>query len=215
MTSVIRKKEDLPPPTRGYEHLGRYWDNHFGLPASKILPGEFYVSKIDEIIVTVLGSCISACIHDTKKKVGGMNHFMLPEQCAHHSSDWSSGGGLETRYGNWAMEYLVNELIKLGARRENMEVKIFGGGQIIDGMTDIGERNIGFVREFIANEKLKLVAEDVGSTHPRKVVYFPYTGVAKLKKLDRTRDKSLVGMEKEYSKKISTKQEQKNDIELF
>ena len=132
---------------KGHEHIQRTWDPQQERWCAKILPGEYYVTTGDEGITTVLGSCISACVRDPTLRVGGMNHFMLPEDTSNGTSSWlDEQAGLSTRYGSFAMESLVNDLMKLGARRERMEVKIFGGGRILSSMTDVGLRNIAFAR---------------------------------------------------------------------
>lgn len=150
----------------------------------KILPGEYYVTRADEAVSTVLGSCISACVRDPQRGVGGMNHFMLPEDVTMGTNDWLDPAiGLATRYGSYAMESLINDLLKLGAVRERLEIKLFGGGQILAAMTDVGGRNIQFIRNYIAIEGYRIAAEDLGGSQPRKVVYFPTTGRARLRKL--------------------------------
>ncbi len=206
----------LPPPIAGFEHVNRYWDKRMNLPAAKILPGEFYVSKHGEMIVTVLGSCISACIRDKQLGVGGMNHFMLPQQGEHSTESW---GGSEmssaSRYGNWAMEYLINEILKLGGKRRNLEIKIFGGGNVLSNMTDIGERNIAFVRNYIYDENFDIAAEDVGDIYPRKVLYFPDTGAVKVRKLRETANDTLLRREISYSQGLKQKPSEGGSVELF
>src|SRR6185312_3936064 len=104
----------------------------------KILPGEYYVTKADETVTTVLGSCISACVRDPKLNIGGMNHFMLPEDKFRPNNGLETAVGTATRYGSHAMESLINDLLKLGAARDRLEIKLFGGGRILSGMTDVG-----------------------------------------------------------------------------
>ncbi len=180
----MSESRTLPQPLQGFEHVNRYWDKRMDVPAAKIMPGEFYVSKAGEMIVTVLGSCISACIRDVQLGIGGMNHFMLPEQGVHSSERWgTSDVSSASRYGNWAMEFLINEILKLGGTRRNLEIKICGGGNVLSNMTDIGERNISYVRKYIFEKNFELAAEDVGDIYPRKVLYFPDTGDVKVRKL--------------------------------
>ncbi|HGX92573.1 MAG TPA: chemoreceptor glutamine deamidase CheD [Candidatus Tenderia sp.] len=188
-----------PKPLKGFTHIKRYWDKTHGQYAAKILPGEFYVTTHDEMIVTVLGSCISACVRDKVFGIGGMNHFMLPmgdnQAPKDPASKWSSEA---TRYGNFAMEALINEVLKNGGRRENLEFKVFGGGRILESTTDVGDKNIQFVRDFIRTEGLKLIAEDLGDIYPRKVHYFPVTGKVKMKKLRALHNNTVVEREKRY-----------------
>lgn len=208
---------DRPQPRapRGFSHINRYWDKHQGVYAAKILPGEFYVSNAGEMIVTVLGSCISACIRDRNRGVGGMNHFMLPVQRENMQTTLVANSE-SARYGNWAMEYLINEILKNGGDKRNLEIKIFGGGRVLENMQqiDVGQKNIDFVRRFIVNEALYLAAEDVGGIYPRKVLYFPDTGSVKVRKLKTTRNDVVFERERSYARTINTRPPQ-GDIELF
>lgn len=185
------------------------------LPAAKLLPGEFYVSIRGEMIVTVLGSCISACVRDRVHGIGGMNHFMLPAQNEFSSSKWgNSTVSSSSRYGNWAMEYLINEILKAGGERRYLEVKIFGGGNVLSNMTDIGKRNIEFVEEYVAREGLSIIAKDVGDIYPRKVLYFPDTGAVKMRKLRSVQNDTLISRERAYLEKIKQRS-QDGGVELF
>lgn len=195
------------PPVEG-EASFFYFDRAFERKAVKVLPGEHYCTDQDMALVTVLGSCVSACIRDTAVGIGGMNHFMLPD-----GAD-SDLGGASGRYGAFAMELLINELIKRGARRERLEAKVFGGGAVIRGMTtiNVGERNAHFVHDFLATERIRVVSEDLMDTWARKVCFFPTTGRALVKKL--ATDDTLVREERQYSERL-TRTEVSGDIELF
>ncbi|SDM66455.1 chemotaxis protein CheD [Oryzisolibacter propanilivorax] len=153
-----------------------FFDHHFQHNAVKVLPGEYFVARERLTIVTVLGSCIAACLWDSRAHVGGMNHFMLPE---------GESGDTSGRYGSYAMELLINEMMKRGARRETLQAKIFGGGQVMANFTtmNVGERNTRFVQDYLAAERIPIVSEDVLDIHPRKVVFFPATGKAMVKRL--------------------------------
>ena len=166
-----------------------YFDHHFQYNAVKVLPGEYFVSSENMVICTVLGSCIAACLWDRVLNVGGMNHFMLPEG----DSNDTSG-----RYGSFAMEVLINEMLKLGARREHMQAKIFGGGQVMANFTtmNVGERNTEFVTQYLQTERIPIVSEDVLDIYPRKVVYFPVTGKAMVKRLAHAHPEALVEQER-------------------
>jgi len=161
-----------------------YFDHHFQFNAVKVLPGEYFVSGDNVVIMTVLGSCIAACLWDSRARVGGMNHFMLPE------SDSTDVSG---RYGSYAMELLINEMLKLGARRETMQAKIFGGGQVMANFTtmNVGERNTSFVVNYLQTERIPIVSEDVLDIYPRKVVFFPATGKAMVKRLAHAHPEAL------------------------
>ncbi|NOY62522.1 MAG: chemoreceptor glutamine deamidase CheD [Gammaproteobacteria bacterium] len=206
---------DFPAVLPGFEHVNRYWDKTHNSHAAKILPGEYYVTLRDEVIVTVLGSCISACIRDSVFGVGGMNHFMLPTgEEGIGRSGWNRDVSDSTRYGNFAMEKLVNDIMKNGGRRNNLEVKIFGGGKVLAQMTGVGERNIHFVKEYIKTEGLRLVSEDVGDIYPRKVYYFPASGKVRLKKLRASHNNTIAAREKAYKEELVT-EPISGDIELF
>ncbi len=214
--SVFSHRNRKPPDAlSGFEGINRYWDKLHQSFAAKILPGEYYVTSHDEVIVTVLGSCISACIRDKIFGIGGMNHFMLPHTQADLSHHIHSGPStLASRYGSYAMEMLINDILKHGGRRENLEVKIFGGGKILRNMTDVGVRNIKFVEEYIALEAIPLLSEDTGDIYPRKVVYHPHSGKVKVKKLRSLHNDTLIKREEEYQQTIEVKSVA-GDIELF
>lgn len=189
-----------------------YFDRDHGTMAVKILPGEYYVSTRGEIIVTVLGSCVSACIRDRELGIGGMNHFMLPH--GHPDSRWAQCLSQAARYGTFAMESLLNELYKLGARRERLEIKVVGGGRVLRQMSDIGARNASFVREFLRVEKLPILGEDLGGDWPRKVVYMPDNGRVKVKRLQVLRNDTIIKRETRYLDEIDHMPDQ-GSVELF
>lgn len=195
------------------EHLAtnRYFDRTFDSDAVKVLPGEYFVAEEDLVLVTVLGSCVSACIRDRRRGVGGMNHFMLPD----------NGREAETlspsaRYGAYAMEVLINHLLKLGARREQLEAKIFGGGRVMASLagSDVGPRNVAFVRDYLSREHIPVVAEDLLDIYPRKVYYFPVSGRVMLKKMMHTRNDTVIERERAYADRLSAAPVA-GDIELF
>ena len=200
---------------KGHENIQRTWDPQHDRWCAKILPGEYYVTNGDEGITTVLGSCISACVRDTALRVGGMNHFMLPEDTSNGTSAWlDEQAGLSTRYGSFAMESLINDLMKLGARRERMEVKLFGGGRILASMTDVGARNIAFARNWLKTEHLHVVGEDVGDTVPRRVVYLPATGKVLVRHLRNLESRAIATREQQYLTSFKQRPVE-NDVELF
>ncbi len=178
----------------GFEHLRRYWDPAQACMTVKVLPGEFYVSMQEELVTTVLGSCVSACIHDVRRGIGGMNHFMLPEPRGERDG-WTATVGRAARYGSDAMEQLINAILSAGGQRADLQVKIFGGGRVLAQLTDIGQRNIDFVQHYIATEKLNLCASDVGDVYPRQVQFFPNSGRARVRLLRRHDDVQLVADE--------------------
>ena len=194
------------------EHLASnlYFDKHFQSSAVKVLPGEYYVTRRSMVLVTVLGSCVTACIRDSDSGVGGMNHFMLPEE---------AGGSIvstSARYGTFAMEVLINHLQKLGVRRNRLEAKVFGGGAVMESLTssNVGTRNAEFVLDFLKTEKIPVVAKDLLDSYPRKVYFFPQSGRVLVRKLHRVHNETLFDREKEYRSRLSTTKVD-GDIELF
>jgi len=185
-----------------------YSDHHFQYDAVKVLPGEYFVASDDLMIMTVLGSCIAACIWDGKIRAGGMNHFMLPD------GDGVEGGG---RYGSYAMELLINQLLKSGARRESMQAKVFGGAQVMAGFTsmNVGERNTKFVLDYLATERIPVVSQDVLDIHPRKVCFFPATGKALVKRLAHAHPETLAVEERKGNAATLVKSTAGGSIDLF
>jgi chemotaxis protein CheD len=215
LASAKAKLPPMPPPLPGFEHVRRSWNSQFESYAARILPGEFYVTKNKEGVATTLGSCISACIRDRAIGIGGMNHFMLPAtDVSDLSSLKASNLSDATRFGNYAMEHLINEIMRNGGQRRNLEVKLFGGGRIISGMTDVGLANITFVRDYLATEGLTVVAEDVGDIFPRMVIFFPATGVARVKRLRSLHNNVIIDEERRYIDSIK-KQPVSGEVELF
>jgi chemotaxis protein CheD len=188
-----------------------YYDRTFDCEAAKILPGEYYHTGKDMLIVTVLGSCVSACIRDRISGLGGMNHFMLPD-----GGDSNSPVSASMRYGTYAMEVLINELLKAGARRENMEAKVFGGGAVLKGFTamNVGERNAAFVINYLKTEKMRVLAEDLNDVYPRKVYFFPRTGKVLVKKLMQTHNDTLERRERDYASRLKV-EPVGGEIDLF
>lgn len=178
-----------------------YHDSDFDIDAAKLLPGEYYATGENMMLVTVLGSCVAACIRDPQSGVGGMNHFMLPE--SGHEAD--SPLSRSARYGAYAMEILIDRLIRLGARRNRLEAKAFGGGSVLRGFTvnSVGECNSIFVQDYLAGEGIRLVAQDLLDVYPRKVCFFPASGRALVKRL-RLHDDTLLEREREYSARLSS-----------
>jgi len=189
-----------------------YYDRTFDVDAAKILPGEYYYTGKNMLIVTVLGSCVSACIRDRVSGLGGMNHFMLPDG----GGDAGSPVSASMRYGSFAMEVLINDLLKAGARRENLEAKVFGGGAVLRGFTamNVGERNAAFVTQFLKTERIPVLASDLNDIYPRKVYFFPKTGKVLVKKLMQTQNDTLAKRELDYAKRLKV-EPVGGEIDLF
>ena len=185
-----------------------YRDRLFQYEAVKVLPGEYFVTVEDIMIMTVLGSCIAACIWDAKVRAGGMNHFMLPE------GDGMEQGG---RYGSYAMELLINKLLKVGARRESMQAKVFGGAQVMAGFTsmNVGEKNTHFVLDYLSTERIPIVSQDVLDIHPRKVCFFPASGKALVKRLAHVHPENLVIEERKGNVLSVVKATSGGSVDLF
>jgi chemotaxis protein CheD len=189
----------------------RFFDTASGVWMVKVFPGEFYLTaKPDEVLVTVLGSCVTACIRDPLAGVGGMNHFMLPH-------DGSGGWGDDlrsTRFGNFAMEKLLNELIKSGCARERMEIKVFGGGNVTDTTNAIGSDNADFVLRYLAAEGLRCAAQDLGGTQPRRIHYYPLSGRVVRRLLGASERVVINREERDYGSRL-VEQKPSGEIELF
>ena len=186
-----------------------FHDHHFKMNAVKILPGEYFVANEEISIMTVLGSCIAACIWDPRVRVGGMNHFMLPD---------SGGNGQDSgRYGSYAMELLINELMKLGASRMTMEAKVFGGGAVISGMNtiNVGERNTTFVMDYLKTERIPVVSKDVLDIYPRKVCFLPHSGKAMVKRLAPSNPEAIVQQDRLAAQKVVPASTGGGTVDLF
>lgn len=188
-----------------------YFDRNFDIEAAKILPGEYYVTGRDMLLVTVLGSCVAACIRDPKTGIGGMNHFMLPE-----SGETGDVLSPSMRYGGYAMEVLVNQLVKLGANRARLEAKVFGGGAVLRGFTtvNVGERNSEFVLEYLDTERIKIVSRDLMGLYPRKVYFFPASGRVMVRKLKSVHNNTIIEREQLYGQRLQSTSIA-GDVELF
>jgi len=183
-----------------------FYDAHFKNDAVKILPGEYFVHSEDLLIMTTLGSCIAACLWDRNARVGGMNHFMLPD-----------GAGDSGRYGSYAMELLINEMMKRGASRMNMEAKVFGGGQVVAGMNslNVGERNTTFVIDYLKTERIPILSKDVLDIYPRKVCFLPASGKAMVKRLAPANAEALVAQDRAAAQRAVPASTGGGSVDLF
>ena len=199
--------------TEHFSHIRRMSDQRFPHEIASILPGEFFVSGAPMVVYTVLGSCISACIRDPFAGVGGMNHFMLPEPNEHRSGD--AWGGESTRYGSFAMEQLINGILKRGGMKHRLEVKLFGAGRIYEGNIDVGARNIEWVLHYLKDEGFAVAKSDLGGVFPRKVYYYTDSGRVLLKKIDRVKNTTIYDRETAYSRHLKQEEQQQSDVTLF
>lgn len=185
-----------------------FYDAHFKNDAVKILPGEYFVHDEDILVMTTLGSCIAACLWDRHARIGGMNHFMLPE---------GGDGNASGRYGSYAMELLINELMKRGASRGSLEAKVFGGGAVIAGMNtiNVGERNTNFVMEYLRTERIPVLSKDVMDIYPRKVCFLPASGKAMVKRLAPSNPEAIVAQERAAAQKVVPPASGAGSVDLF
>lgn len=193
-------------PRRDHEASFFFWDPAFGCASVKVLPGEYFAGDEDLAVTTTLGSCVAACLHDPGAGIGGMNHFMLPD-----AGDPAEGG----RFGAFAMELLINELLKRGARRGSLQAKIFGGGSVMKSLagTLIGEKNVDFVRDYLARERIPLLGSDVMDVYPRKVCMFPRSGRVLCRRLPAAQATEAAALEARYRAEI--KRRPGGEVELF
>jgi len=190
-----------------------YYDAQFKIDAIKILPGEYYATVRPMLIVTVLGSCVAACIWDKANGIGGMNHFMLPSLTEYVGDN----NNTSARYGTYAMEILINQLLEMGAQRENLEAKIFGGGNLPKSFTmaKAGERNAAFIRNYLNKERIPIVAEDLLDVYPRKIYFFPDQGAVRVKKLIRLHNDTIILREQEHDKRMCDEEIASGTVDLF
>jgi chemotaxis protein CheD len=175
----------------------------------RINPGGHYVTSSEEILVTVLGSCVAACIRDPLAKVGGMNHFMLPQS---DSGAWGITSAT-MRYGNFAMEQLINDILCRGGRRHNLEIKVFGGAGIIGSSAQVGLRNADFVETYLREEGLPIAAKSLRGKHARRIHYEPLTGRVRMLEMPRV-EPAVEKLERTYVDRMRTEPEA-GSIELF
>jgi len=209
-------RTDAKPTLPGFESIKRTWDTEHSLHSARILPGEYYVTRNNEMITTILGSCVSACIRDPDTGVGGMNHFMLPGDNGRNNAKWGGSDCLTTRFGVAAMEKLINDILKTGANPRKLELKLFGGGEVLQmESSNVGAKNVRFVRDFVATEGLAVLSEDLGGPWPRKVNFFPKTGKVLMRRLRALHKSVIVDQEKRYASELAKPEQKTGSIDLF
>jgi len=197
----------------------RKYDGKFKTQIMTIFAGEYYISSSQEVISTVLGSCIAVCLYDSVNRIGGMNHFMLPsgnqESFIHDSViDRDKLTEQSMRYGITAMEVLVGEMQKRGARRPHMKAKIFGGGKVINKnltRTSVGDKNIGFAKAYLKMENIPIESENVGETFGRKIFFLTENNSVFVKRVEL---EPAVEEERNYMRKLKDLK-QKSDVTIF
>ena len=203
----MRPADQLPgfgppvaPALPEFAHIRRAFDPTRNATVARLLPGEYYITRQDELIFTVLGSCVSACVRECKLGIGGMNHFMLPQDRSGGAAGWADNlSNSATRYGNVAMERLVRGILMIGGERENLEFKLVGGGKVLDTAIDVGGKNVQFVRDYLAAQGYAVAAEDLGDCFARKVYYNPMTGAMRVKRLATTYNTTVYEREQQFS----------------
>ena len=189
----------------------RYFDREFQVPAVKILPGQYHAARGQGAITTVLGSCVSTCLWDPVERIGGMNHFMLPGDAASADSPWAASA----RFGIYAMELLINDMLRLGADRRRMVAKVFGGARLLAGFDrlDVGAKNSEFVLEFLRVEGIQVLARDLLDVCPRKVHFFVATGKVQVKRLSLAPAETVQRREREYLSRLAPRRG--GEVEIF
>ncbi|MEC4725517.1 chemoreceptor glutamine deamidase CheD [Shewanella sp. D64] len=208
MTALV-----IPSPTKGFEEIPRKWDRKHNKVVARVDPGLFYISTQDEYVFTRLGSCVAACIWDPLLGIGGLNHFLLPER--ELNEDWHELMSYSCRYGNFAMEQLINGILTLGGQRKRLKAKIFGGAQMSkETVLNVGQSNIDFVKNYLHMEGIDVEVEDLGGSWPRKVLFHPNSGKVLLKRLPVSVIQRVATEERTYLKGI-IKEQSKCVVELF
>ena len=179
--------------------------------AAYVLPGFHHVSDSDKYaICTMLGSCVSACIHDPVQNRGGLNHFLLPD-------DPNSAAAPSRRYGVHAMEVLINDMLKRGSSKGHLVAKIFGGGKVIktDADTSVGEKNVEFVRDFLASEEIPVVAQDVGGFNGRRIYMFPTIGKVSVLSISGAEESRISEADRSLRERVRMETKKSGVVELF
>lgn len=187
-----------------------YWDTRIGCYAKNVLPGDYFVTdRADLAVVTLLGSCVAACVRDVRRGCGGLNHFLLPDE-------GPSGGADNMRYGAYAMEMLINGILRTGGQRQDLEAKVFGGGRVIASSSaeTVGDRNGKFVLDYLRREGVQVAASDLGGMFARRVFFFPSTGRVSVQRIDRSAAADVAALETRARTK-AVAQPETNDVELF
>lgn len=194
--------------------MRKKYSRRFNKDVLVLMPGEYFASKDPVIICTLLGSCISACIFDIVNKIGGINHFMLPGRVDPDNFIHTKGG----RYGMYAMELLIGNLIKLGAARKNLRAKIFGGSNVLNFRKtegDVSSSNIQFSKKFLEMEQVPLLNMDVGGSVGRKIFFFTDTGRVLSKKLIVTSTSEVIREELRYKRNLFRKRIEDSSSTIF
>lgn len=206
VTTILAPARDAVPQNEDI-----YYDKKFSCEGMRIRPGEYKVTREHMMLVTILGSCVAACIRDPILGIGGMNHFLLPE-----SNDNSFNGVADegTRYGNYAMELLINDMLKMGCKKERFEIKVFGGAHVGNMNVSVGKDNADFILKYMEQEGLKISSHDLGGNRARKIHFFPDTGRVSRFLFQATSQSRVTEQEQQFKKTLE-KPHDTGDVELF
>ncbi len=197
--------------------MNRHFDVHFQKEIVTIHPGEYFSTKEDVYIATVLGSCVSIALFDQKLHFGGLNHFMLPKPGLNRMVN----AGDEGRFGDFAIELLINEMLKMGAHHEDLRAKVFGGGNVLDTggsrLNMTGINNANFALQYLETEKIPVLVNDTGGIYPRKIFFHPLTSKVYLKRIQSNVApvEEIKRREEEYEKKLQQRKAAAGDITWF
>ncbi len=183
-------------------------------------PGEFHASAEAVTISTLLGSCVAACLYDPVNKIIGMNHFLLSNR--RYSRDLPSTLSEAGRYGIYAMELLINDMMRLGAKRKNLRAKAFGGATIVSQSQEVGnfycvgQVNSKFIREFLENERIPLVAESLGGELGRVIHFSNGDFVVNVRKIRQDRSKALARRDRDcWLRSIERQEHTMPEVDLW
>ncbi|WP_456295062.1 chemotaxis protein CheD [Vibrio sp. AK197] len=199
-------------------HFSRFQHPVKDVTMVKLQPGGIYCTEQAEIICTGLGSCVSACIWDDEIALGGMNHFLLPFDNINQQLHWhpDQAATVPSRYGAHAMEMLINYLIAKGASRQRLQVKLFGGAEMMGRYSKIGEKNVEFILDYVERESLNVVSQDLGGLDPRKIMFDPTSGRAWLKRIPFSEVHLIKQQELHYASELERQAQLPTDnVELF
>ncbi|WP_334058514.1 chemoreceptor glutamine deamidase CheD [Alteromonas sp. S005] len=201
--------------TPNFELPITYYDKRFSTEAVKLLPGQYFVTSKDKMLVTVLGSCVAACLFDPITGAGGMNHFMLPT-VNKSAGEFVQIQGMAAKYGVHAMEILINELVKVGAKKNRLQAKVFGGGKVVPSFVqnDVGRFNAEFVTQFLETEGIPILASDLCDVYARKVYFFPRSGHVMMKRIHELNNATIIERESQHRWELS-KQTPSGSVDLF
>ncbi len=177
--------QNIPPPVNNTNSTQQSQLDIQGMQTIHLKAGDYHITNQNQIITTVLGACLSACVRDRELGIGGMNHFILPYFAVNENSDWEyTAVNSAIRFGTHNMEQLINSILKQGGKRNNLEFKFFGAGNVIGPPNNIGEHNIKFIRDFMNTEGYGISAESLGNEYPIKINYHPVSGKAWVKRVE-------------------------------